>query len=263
MIEIPDVSEYQTVDWSTFAGPIIVRAHNGTRADRHWPENAAGAARQPWWAVYQYLPASVDATLAARWLLATITAAGVLPWATILDLEEGTGDQRGRQHDWLTVMAADPATDWTYSGLYFARTHGPLAVEWIAAYGQAEPTDAHQLWQYTNSRPFAGISGPCDASRFAGTVADLQALTKPGETPVTPTEVAAIAAAVETQILGKIQTSMKAVIGNPSGSPAGYTAVSDQLHALAAAAGLPAADVDQLVRQAVHDELAKLRLVAG
>lgn len=179
---IPDVSEYQTVDFSVFSGPIIVRAHNGTRADRRWPQHAAGAARQPWWAAYQYLPATIDPAGAARAFLSTL--GGWRPACTILDLEEGDGDQQARQHAWLTVMASDPAQDWTYSGDYFARTHG-LRVDWVAAYQAREPTAAHRLWQFTDKHPFPGI-GPCDGSVFHGSVADLVALTSgtPAPTPV-------------------------------------------------------------------------------
>jgi hypothetical protein len=106
------------------------------------------------------------------------------PNVTILDLEEGTGDQAGRQHDWLSVMANDPARDWTYSGDYFARTHG-LSVDWIAAYQKREPTTAHRLWQFTDAHSFPGI-GSCDASVFLGTVDDLIALTS-NTAPPAPT----------------------------------------------------------------------------
>jgi hypothetical protein len=53
-------------------------------------------------------------------------------------------------------MANDPARDWTYSGDYFARTHG-LTVDWIAAYQKREPTTAHRLWQFTDKHEFPGI----------------------------------------------------------------------------------------------------------
>lgn len=170
---VPDVSEYQTVDFAVFEGPIIVRAHNGRREDYHWRQHAAGASAQRWWGAYQYLPANVDAGLAAQRFIETLGT--FRPNVTILDLEEGDGDQQQRQHDWLTVMASDPARDWTYSGDYFARAHG-LTVEWVAAYQNREPTTAHELWQFTDKHPVPGI-GPCDASVFLGTVDDLIALT--------------------------------------------------------------------------------------
>lgn len=178
---IPDVSEFQTVDFTVFSGPIIVRAHNGRRSDYHWLQHAAGASSQPWWAAYQYLPANVGAAFAAQRFLETLGT--FRPNVTILDLEEGAGDQQQRQHDWLTVMAGDPARDWTYSGDYFARAHG-LTVDWIAAYQNRAPSTAHTLWQFTDAHDFPGI-GICDGSVFLGTVDDLIALTSTaGNTPV-------------------------------------------------------------------------------
>lgn len=177
---IPDVSEYQTVDFSVFSGPIIVRAHNSSRPDRKWAEHAAGASRQPWWGAYQYLTKTADPAAAARAFLATL--GGYRPNVTILDLEEGDGDQRSRQHAWLSVMAGDPARDWTYSGDYFARSRGVI-VEWVAAYGQQEPSQAHLLWQFTDCYPFPGISpSPCDGSIFHGSLDNLLAVTG-GSTP--------------------------------------------------------------------------------
>lgn len=181
---IPDVSEYQSVDFTVFSGPIIVRAHNGRRADYHWPQHAAGASAQRWWGAYQYLPSNVGAGLAAQRFLDTLGA--FRPNVTILDLEEGSGNQQERQHDWLTVMADDPARDWTYSGDYFARAHG-LTIDWVAAYQRRAPTTAHKLWQFTDAHPFPGI-GVCDGSVFLGTVDDLIALTSntPAPAPEDP-----------------------------------------------------------------------------
>lgn len=174
---IPDVSEYQSVDFDVFFGPIIVRAHNSNRADNHWPQHAVGASKQPWWAAYQYLTATADPAQAARAFLATL--GDHRPNCTILDLEAGDGDQSARQHVWLDVMANDPARDWTYSGDYFTRAHG-ITVDWVAAYQSREPTTAHQLWQATNAHDFPGI-GTCDGSIFHGTVNDLIALTSQGD----------------------------------------------------------------------------------
>jgi hypothetical protein len=185
---LPDVSEFQTVDFGVFSGPIIVRAHNSNRADNHWPQHAAGASKQPWWAVYQYLTAGADPAAAAHALLATIGS--YRPNATILDLEEGSGDQQARQHAWLSVMAGDPAVDWTYSGDYFARAHNLDNVEWVAAYQSREPTTAHNLWQFSDAHTFPGI-GACDASIFHGSLDDLLRLTgnAPAPTPQPAPEV--------------------------------------------------------------------------
>jgi hypothetical protein len=172
---IPDVSEYQSVDWSRFAGPIIVRAHNGYRVDHHWQAHAAGAARQAWWGAYQYLPATVNATAAATML--ALSLIGYHPNVVILDLEAGGGDQRARQAAWLTEIGKLGITAWTYSGLAFALAHG-LNVEWVAAYNQPEPHVPHVLWQYTDKAAVVGV-GTCDRSVFHGTIGDLLAITNP------------------------------------------------------------------------------------
>jgi Glycosyl hydrolases family 25 len=185
-LAIADVSEFQkTIDWAAYgaANPAaIVRVHNSNRPDNYAQPNIAGArAHCQWRGFYQYLTAGADPVKAAHDLQATLgpTQPGEV---MILDLEEGAGDQSGRRAAWINALQ-DPV-EWTYSGMYFARAHLPgVRVEWLAAYGQAEPTDAHTLWQNTNAQRFAGIATPCDASIFHGSLAQLQALSTPGLKP--------------------------------------------------------------------------------
>jgi hypothetical protein len=178
MLTLADVSEFQTVDWAKYGATnpaVIVRAHNGWRADNKWAANVAGSRKFcQWRGFYQYLPASVDPRQAARDFAATVGP--MLPGeVAILDLEEGAGDQRQRRADWLDELHA--AVEWTYSGLYFARQHLPgVSLEWVAAYQSTEPTDTHTLWQCSNARQFPGI-GTADCNQFNGTLADLIALT--------------------------------------------------------------------------------------
>jgi hypothetical protein len=175
---LADVSEFQTVDWAKYgaANPaVIVRAHNGWRADNKWAANLAGARKFcQWRGFYQYLPASVDPRRAARDFAATVGP--MLPGeVAILDLEEGAGDQTARRTAWLDELHA--AVEWTYSGLYFARQHLPgVTLDWVAAYQATEPAGVHTLWQHTNKATFAGI-GVCDGNTFNGTLTDLIALT--------------------------------------------------------------------------------------
>jgi hypothetical protein len=170
---LADVSEFQgAINWAAYGAAtpgVIVRAHNGWRPDNYWPANRDGArAHVSWRAWYQYLPAGVDPTAAAHQFQAT--TGPLLPGeVAILDLEEGAGDQRGRRQAWLDALR-DPV-EWTYSGLAFARAHLPgVPIEWIAAYGQSEPTDSHVMWQFTNARAFPGIARLCDASVFHGSI---------------------------------------------------------------------------------------------
>ncbi len=168
---IADVSEFQqTIDWAAYGAAVpgvIIRAHNGARPDKFWIANCDGARKHvAWRGFYQYLPAGVDPVAAARMFQAT--TGPLLPGeVAILDLEEGSGDQRARRQAWLDTLQDE--IEWTYSGLAFARAHLPgIRVEWLAAYGQGEPVDAHDLWQFTNARTFPGIASPCDASIFHG-----------------------------------------------------------------------------------------------
>ena len=179
-LTIADLSEFQgTVDWAAYgaANPaVIVRAHNGSRPDFRWAANLAGArAHCRWRGWYQYLNAGQDAAGAARALRATVGP--LLPGEVyILDLEAGDGDQRGRQQAWYDALGVRPA--WTYSGLSFAAAHLPgVRLDWVAAYGQSEPTVAHTLWQFSDRQRFAGIAAPCDASTYGGTLEQLLALT--------------------------------------------------------------------------------------
>ena len=155
---------------------VILRAHNGWRADSRWAANAATVSKLfSWWGAYQYLPASVDPRTAAAEF--TSTLGSYKPNLVVLDLEEGAGDQGPRQRAWLSAMNHGP--EWTYSGLYFARNHGLTGVQWIAAYKQpSEPTAWHELWQYTGGgRTVPGIAGGVDASIFHGTLSGLMAIT--------------------------------------------------------------------------------------
>lgn len=204
-IQVFDASEFQgNINWPAVTSPGIIRVHNGWRADNYATANIAGArAHCPWRGWYQYLPASVDPAKAAHDFQATLgpTHAGEV---MILDLEEGAGDQRARRQAWLTALQ-DPV-EWTYSGLSFARAHLPgVGVQWLAAYGQGEPTDAHTLWQFSDAQPFAGISGLCDASVFNGSLAQLQALT--GGHPVPP--VPPVVIARDVALTKRLQTAVR------------------------------------------------------
>ena len=178
MLAVFDASEFQgVINWPAVVDPGIVRVHNSARPDNYAQPNIAGArAHCPWRGWYQYLDAGADPAKAAHDFQATLGP--TLPGEVmILDLESGTGDQRARRQAWLDALQ-DPI-EWTYSGLSFARTHlVGVRVDWIAAYQQSEPTDAHTLWQNTDARRFAGIANPCDGSLFNGTLSDLIALTQ-------------------------------------------------------------------------------------
>lgn len=180
---LPDVSEWNSV--TRLPSAAIVRAAYGTRADKKWPLHAEIAKRDcRWWGAYQYLPRNTDPATAARALASII--GGYRPNVVILDLEEGDGNQLARLEAWHAAI--DWPAEWDYSGLYFGRSRGIASqVEWVAAYQRTDPSDAHVLWQFTNSYRFPGIAAPCDASVFHGSVDDLIRLTTPVVKPQTTT----------------------------------------------------------------------------
>jgi hypothetical protein len=189
-VTIADVAEFQqTINWAAYGAQspaAIVRVHNSNRADFFATANIAGArAHCRWRGWYQYLNAGADPVAAAHAFQATLGP--TLPGEVmIVDIEEGTGDQTGRRAAWLSALQ-DPV-EWTYSGAAFARAHLGGQVDWIAAYGQAEPADPHTLWQFTDKQNFAGIATPCDGSVYSGTIDQLIALTQGVVQDMTPAE---------------------------------------------------------------------------
>ena len=199
-LTLADVSEFQTVDWAKYgaANPVVIiraavtywsKTQNKTvyRADNKFAANLAGArAHTQVRGFYQYMDATADPAVAARSFMAVV---GPLQPGefVILDIEEGAGDQRGRRQTWLNTVRGLNKTviEWTYTGMWFARQHlSGVRVDWMAAYQGAEPTDAHSLWQSTDKQSFAGISAPCDGSRYNGTLDQLKALV--GAAPAKP-----------------------------------------------------------------------------
>lgn len=187
MLNIPDYSEFQGHVVPTGFEVVIVRAHNGWRADYDFIANRASAHQCGVRALglYQYLPASVDPATAARELISTIGQLAENEWL-ILDLEEGSGNQATRAAAWKQeIVALTGRQPWLYSGSYFAQTHN-LEPEWVAAYQSNEPTGSHPLWQNTDVYPWPWGKG--DGSIYHGTLADFLAATGIGvSAPSQPT----------------------------------------------------------------------------
>jgi lysozyme len=282
---VPDVSEYQgAVDWRTLVSSgypaAIIRAHNGSRMDGEWAVNRAGAhaAGVTVLGIYQYLDPSVDAAQQANELCDLIGALRPGEWP-ICDLEVGAGDQSARAHAWYVTVAGrlhDAAAEELYSDLSFWQEHnlssGGFARAWVAAYGSQEPAIKHDLWQFSESQSFPGISGPCDANVFHGTVADLLALTDPESTmPLNAADEAAIKSIVTAAITANRPVAVAdtlywmaaAVTGNP---PAGGVSPVDEhsiaeLHA-ALVAG-PSAQIAALSAKVVAAEAALAAVEKG
>ena len=113
-------------------------------------------------------------------------SSAVISQSSVLDLEEGDGDQSARAQAWLHAVDAGLTYPgyrgaWLYSDQAFFQEHGLMGIAdssrhtWVAAYGATPPSVPHTLWQYSDAVAWKGI-GTCDSSRFAGTLGELEAL---------------------------------------------------------------------------------------
>jgi hypothetical protein len=189
---LADVSEFQAdladavyLRWSK---AVVIRAAYGSQHDdKAWYGGQrrqllhAGGAR--FIGIYQYLVAGQDGAAQADALHRLVGA--LRPGEVLIaDFEEG---QHAMLTAWYNRMILLYGTGirpylWTYSGLFFAEANGAAPVEWVAAYGQAEPAVPHKLWQFTSSFPVPGV-GRCDCSVFHGTIDQLAALAYQGSKP--------------------------------------------------------------------------------
>lgn len=196
---LPDLSEFQaSADLAGIkrlnGGAVILRAAYGTgHPDAAFTRHrvAAGSLGFAFTGIYQYLVAGQDAAAQARAFVRTVGHLGPHEVA-ILDLEEGTGNQAGRAAQWAAIVDGTlGGMSWLYSGLDFARSHGLAPVfasarhTWVAAYGNTEPSLGHTLWQCTDGKTGANITGwpgagRCDTNLYHGTLARLSALTGAG-----------------------------------------------------------------------------------
>jgi hypothetical protein len=184
----PDVADAVYLAWSPAV--VIRAAYGAAHDDGAWYGGQRrqrlhdGGAR--FLGIYQYLVSGQDGAAQAD---AMHRLVGALRPGEVLtpDFEEG-------QHAMLTAWYNRMLTLygawirpylWTYSGLFFAAAQGAAPVDWVAAYGQAEPTVPHKLWQFTSSFPVPGV-GNADCSVFHGRIDQLAALAFQGSTPAPP-----------------------------------------------------------------------------
>lgn len=185
----PSITDATYLAWSK---AVVIRAAYGdAHDDRAWYGGQrrdllhSGGAR--FLGIYQYLVAGQDGGAQAS---ALHDLAGPLRPGEVMiaDFEEG---QRGTLSAWYNRMLALGYPGkylWTYTGLNFGQSQGVLPVEWIAAYGQGEPTVTHRLWQFSSSYNVPGV-GLADCSVFHGSIDELAALgysAAPVTVPPTP-----------------------------------------------------------------------------
>ena len=182
----PDVDDPVYLAWSK---AVVIRAAYGTSHDDHaWYQGQRrdllhdGGAR--FVGIYQYLVAGQDGGAQADALHPLIGA--IRPGEVLIaDYEEGQHLMLTAWYNRMLAIGYPRQYLWTYSGLDFGQVNGALPVEWVAAYGQSEPSTPHKLWQFTSSFPVPGV-GSADCSVFHGTIGQLAALAYQGNAPVTP-----------------------------------------------------------------------------
>jgi hypothetical protein len=189
----PDIADAAYLAWSK---AVVIRAMYGdAHDDKAWyggqrrADLHAGGAR--FIGIYQYIVAGQPGAAQAdalRAIVGDLKAGEVI----IADFEEG---DRAVLTAWYNEMHKlyGPAVYpylWTYSGLNFAQANGVLPVEWVAAYGQAEPASPHKLWQFTDAYPVPGV-GAADCSVYHGTIDQLAALAYGGTVTIPPAPVPA------------------------------------------------------------------------
>lgn len=197
---IPDLSEWQgTVDWPTLIGggypAAIIRAYNGQRPDLQFEHNRQQAHAHGIRALglYAYLDAGrsvadqaaefvhlVSPLQAGEWPICDYEAAGLTPadaqaWTTAV------GRSLGVETPWLY------ASEYVYRSEHLAQSAGvPAQRTWLAAWGPTEPTEGHELWQYTDHRTVPGVGGPVDCSTFHGDITQLLAAVTGRQVPTPP-----------------------------------------------------------------------------
>lgn len=246
-----DVSEHQKrIDWPAHrAGrqAVILRAHNGNRADTLFPENRAGAAPMRLVGLYQYLVESRDAAEQAREFVATVRSLGANEWP-ILDIEVGS-NYAARARAWLAVV--EPALGrraWVYSGDSYWRTTDLAAAvgdrcRWVARYSTTAPVTPHTLWQRSSSARAPGVAGAVDESVYAGTLDQLIALAIGDTDDMTPEDLnRALGGPANLTVWQKIRQMAAEGVKDALATPQGKAAI---------AAALPVEKVTAAVTAAV------------
>src|SRR5947209_8387686 len=106
-LHIPDISEFQaTVDLAKVGPAVILRAHNGARADHTFAARLPQArAHQQVRGFYGYVKAGLDAKAQGAAFAQTVGKLQPGEFA-VCDLEEGSGDQSDRAMAWMAEVDA-------------------------------------------------------------------------------------------------------------------------------------------------------------
>lgn len=196
---VPDLSEWQgEVDWRELIGAgypaAIIRAFNGHRADHQFAHNRSQAHAHGIVALglYAYLEATPSVEHQADEFVATVHKLFPGEWA-IIDYEahDLAPDMVERWVKRVSHALHGGTAPWLYASEYVYRSEHlgaavPAKRTWLAAWGPHEPSEPHELWQYTDHRTLPGVHTAVDCSLFHGDVHDLWRITQPTAQHPTP-----------------------------------------------------------------------------
>jgi len=191
-----DVSHHNgNIDWAavkqTGIQCVMIKATQGLTKDSRWEINRDGAKAQGLLVIpYAFLTAAVSAAAQADFFVRTAGLAAGMPAA--LDWEgEGAPSAAFVEAVGLAVVEVIRRDPLGYWGIF--PPAAPTAVmkgwpRWIPRYGandgnpdmNHQPTEPWLFWQYTPNQEVDGITGPVDASLFAGSEAALKAWCETG-----------------------------------------------------------------------------------
>jgi lysozyme len=193
------VSHHQgKIDWAeikeTGVQCVMIKATQGLTKDSRWEINRDGARRQGLLVIpYTFLTQAVSAAEQAHFFIQTAGLAAGMPAPLDWEGDNAPGAALVEQVGLAVaeVIKRDPLGYWGMSP-----PHTPTAAmkrwpRWIPRYGVNDgnsdmnhrPTESWLFWQYTSNQEIDGISGPIDASLFAGSEAELKAWHQTGALP--------------------------------------------------------------------------------
>ena len=198
-----DVSHHQkNIDWAAVKDTgiqcVMIKATQGLVKDDHWEINRDGARQQGLLVIpYTFLTTAVTAAEQADFFIRTAGLATGMPVALDWEGDNAPGAALVEQVG-LAVAAVIKRDPLGYWGLFPPAQ--PTAVmkrwpRWIPRYGindgnpdmNHQPTEPWLFWQYTSNLELDGISGPVDASLFAGSEAELKTWCQTGALPASLT----------------------------------------------------------------------------
>ena len=194
-----DVSHHQgNIDWATIKQTgvqcVMIKATQGLTKDSCWEINRDCARQQGLLVIpYAFLSTSVTAGAQADFFIqAAGLAAGM---AAALDWEgEDAPEAAFVEQIGLAVFEVIKREPLGYWGGSPPATPTPIMKRWprwIPRYGANDgnpdmnhrPTEPWLFWQYTSNQQVDGITGPADASLFAGSEAELKTWFETGALP--------------------------------------------------------------------------------